>query len=460
VIEPSFKSLSLSDSLLGNLDSLGYVEMTQVQSQTLPLILSGQDVIGQSETGSGKTVAFALGILNQLQPHNLSIQALVLCPTRELATQVAEETRRLARTIDNVKVSVLCGGIPIKRQIESMKHGTHIIIGTPGRIADHLRRESIDLQNLRTCVFDEADRMLDMGFQEEIDYIASQLPAARQTLLFSATFPGEIKQIALRVLREPTHVKADPVQAAPSVKQSFYLTNDESRLDALMTLIASEQAASCLVFCQTRQQSKDVYLALQAKGYSALALHGEMDQRDRDEALVRFANGSVTILVATDVAARGLDIDKLALVINYQLSSDPNSHIHRIGRTGRAGNSGRALTLVTERDRSKVEYLAEAMNQPTTLDTLPNADIAASRANPAPMVTLLIQGGKKQKLRAGDILGALTGADGIDGKHVGKINISTNHTYVAVDRTSAGRAIQKLKSDKIKGKSFRVRAIR
>ncbi len=458
--ELSFKSLSLSDSMLGNLDSLGYEEMTQVQAQTLPLVLSGQDVIGQSETGSGKTVAFALGILSLLDPQDLTIQALVLCPTRELATQVAEETRRLARATNNVKVSELCGGIPVKRQIESLKYGTHIIIGTPGRIADHLRRESINLQNLKMCVFDEADRMLDMGFQNEIDSIASRLPAARQTLLFSATFPEEINKIAQRVLNRPTHIKVEPVKAQPTIEQEFYLTDEDNRLEALMTLLAVEQPLSCLVFCQTRQQSKDVHLTLQGEGFSALALHGEMEQRDRDEALVRFANGSVTVLVATDVAARGLDIDSLELVINYQLSSDPNSHIHRIGRTGRAGNSGRALSLVTERERGNVEYLAATTNQTITLDKLPTIDPAAAAPKPAPMVTILIQGGKKQKLRAGDILGALTGDDGIDGNQVGKIKISSSHTYVAVDRKSAGIAIQKLKSGKIKGKSFRVRIIK
>ena len=458
--ELSFKSLSLSDSMFENLDSLGYLQMTNVQAETLPLVLTGQDVIGQSETGSGKTAAFALGILNLLEPRDLSFQALVLCPTRELATQVAEETRRLARAINNVRVSVLCGGMPVKQQTESLKFGTHIVIGTPGRIADHLRRKSIDLQHLKICVFDEADRMLDMGFQEEIDTISSQLPADRQTLLFSATFPEGIQKIALRVLSEPAHIKVDPIKEQPNIEQAFYLTDEENRLKALKTLLASEQPSSCLVFCQTRQQSKDVHHTLQEQGFSSLALHGEMEQRDRDEALVRFANGSVTVLVATDVAARGLDIDSLELVINYQLSNDTNSYIHRIGRTGRAGKNGRALTLVTDRDRLKVDNIAETTGQPVTLDQLPGIDPTASRAKPAAMVTILILGGKKQKLRAGDILGALTGDEGIDGKQVGKINISSSHTYVAVDRQSAGKAIQKLKSDKIKGKSFRVRMLK
>jgi len=457
--ETSFTSLPLSDSLLSNLDTLGYAEMTPVQAQTLPILLRGKDVIGQSETGSGKTVAFALCILNKLRPEILSIQALVLCPTRELATQVAEETRRLARSINNVKVTVLCGGTPIKRQIESLKYGTHIIIGTPGRVEDHLRRQTLDLANTKVCVLDEADRMLDMGFEEAIKNITNQLPSTRQTLLFSATFPTEIEQIAKRLLRESTHIKVDSIYAKPRIVQEFYSTSDTSRLYALTILLIKEQPMRCLVFCQTRQQSKELHHALGIKGFDALALHGEMDQKDRDQALTRFANKSVTILVATDVAARGLDIDALELVINYQLPGDLNSYIHRIGRTGRAGNSGRALTLVTDADQLKLKNLAALTEQKITTRQLPQLDPNSRGAMAAPMVTLLIYGGKKHKLRPGDILGALTGDNGIDGKHVGKIQVTANHAYVAVTKKFAEQALRKVKADKIKGKSFRILAL-
>ena len=455
----SFTSLPLPQPLLANLDALGYVEMTPIQAQTLPTILSGKDVIGQSETGSGKTVAFALGILNNLQPQNLSIQALVLCPTRELATQVAAETRRLARSINNVKVTVICGGTPIKRQIDSLKHGTHIVIGTPGRIEDHLRRQTLELGKIKVCVLDEADRMLDMGFEEAISNIASELSANRQTLLFSATFPVEIQHVAKQLLTNSSHIKIEPAKTTPRIRQAFYNTSDANRLQTLMALLATEQPLSCLVFCQTRQQSKDVQIALHNKGYNALALHGEMEPRDRDQALVRFANNSVTILVATDVAARGLDIDQLELVINYQLPNDPNNYIHRIGRTGRAGNSGQAITLVTEHDRTKLDNLSATIKQAITTSQLPKIDTDSARVTAAPMVTLLIYGGKKSKLRAGDILGALTGESGIDGKHVGKIQLYPNHAYVAVAKEYAERAIKKLKTDKIKGKSFRIQTL-
>jgi len=459
VTDTSFNTLPLSATIQSNLDSLGYIEMTPVQADALPLILSRRDVIGQSETGSGKTVAFALGILNRLRTDELTLQALTLCPTRELATQVAEETRRLARTINNVKVTVLCGGTPIRHQLDSLRHGTHIAIGTPGRVADHLRRESIDLQRLNTFVLDEADRMLDMGFQEEIEFIASHLPDDRQTLLFSATFPNEIKSISSKLLSNPTHIRTVSAATTPNIEQIFYRTTEDRRLYALTGLIAREQPKSCLVFCQTRQQSKDVYLALLHKGYSALALHGEMEQRDRDEALVRFANGSATILVATDVAARGLDINQLQLVINYQLPNDPDNYIHRVGRTGRAGHNGRALSLVTEHERARADLIADMMQQPISFATLPDHDPAVTAAKPASMVTILIQGGKKQKLRPGDILGALTGGKTIEGRQVGKINSAANHTYVAVERNIATSALQILRSNKIKGKSFRARII-
>jgi ATP-independent RNA helicase DbpA len=457
----SFSTLELHPELLKNLSSLGYTAMTPIQAQGLPSILAGQDVIAQSKTGSGKTVAFGLGLLVNLETKNFSAQSLVLCPTRELADQVAKEIRKLARTTQNVKVLTLCGGAPFRAQAESLEHGAHIVVGTPGRIEDHLRKKTLDLSQLKILVLDEADRMLDMGFQASLDAIVDQTPKTRQTLLFSATYPAEIKSIAKRIMLEPVLAQVASGHDRATIDQHFYQVDDVTeRLRALRLLLLQYSPESALVFCNTKQEAQDIAEELRSHGFSALALHGDLDQRDRDQTLVRFSNKSISVLVATDVAARGLDIDSLDAVINYHIARDPEMHVHRIGRTGRAGNVGAAYSLISEKESYKVALLQDYLGQVIASEPLPARRLLEKPANKPTMATLLIDGGKKQKVRPGDILGALTGANGIKGAQVGKINIFDNRSYVAVRGDAVKQALRKLTEGKLKGRSFRVRLLK
>lgn len=455
-----FAQLALRPELLSNLASLEYRQMTPIQAEALPLILQGRDVIAQARTGSGKTAAFGLGVLQALQVEQYAIQALVLCPTRELADQVAVELRRLARGLPNVKVLTLCGGQPFGPQAQSLQQGAHIIVGTPGRIDDHLRKGNLAFANLRLLVLDEADRMLDMGFQDTLDAIVAQLPDERQTLLFSATFPDKITTLAARLLREPQRVTVQASHTTDSIRQHFYrLQQENQRFAALQRLLLHFLPASSLVFCTTRKDTQEVADALGQAGFSARALHGDMEQKERDQTLVQFANKSISILVATDVAARGLDISGLDAVFNHQLSLDPEVHVHRVGRTGRAGGQGVACTLFTDAENFRLDALADYLQQPLVPEDLPPPASPQQRPSPAPMQTLLIDGGKKDKLRPGDILGALTAGQQLQGSQIGKIQVTDRRSYVAVARQQARLALQLLTEGRLKGRNFRARLL-
>ncbi len=453
-----FSSLNLSSALQDNLASLGYLQMTPIQAQSLPLVLDGKDLIAKAKTGSGKTAAFGLGLLVKLDVNRLAVQALVLCPTRELADQVATEIRRLARTLPNVKLVTLCGGTPTAPQSATLGFGAHIAVGTPGRILKHLEQGTLELDDLKTLVLDEADRMLDMGFGEEINRVISHAPRDRQTLLFSATYPEGIAQMSRGVQRNPVEVSVESLHEESAIEQKLYEVPAGQRLDALTWLLSHYQPGSCVVFCNTKRACNDVADHLAAKGFSALALNGDLEQRERDQVLVRFANGSATILVATDVAARGLDIKELGAVINYELTYDPEVHVHRIGRTGRAGQQGLALSLYQPNEAQRVNFIEEYQQAP-----IPQGDLAGIGRDIKPiapqMVTLSIDAGRKSKVRAGDILGALTGEGGIAGADVGKIQISEQYSYVAVKRQVASAALKRLQEGKIKGRSYRARKL-
>ena len=456
-----FDSLALSKELLTNLSSLKYHEMTPIQAQSLPDILTGKDVIAQSKTGSGKTAAFGLGILQKLNVKKFRVQTLVLCPTRELADQVSKELRRLARTIHNIKILTLCGGTAFGPQVGSLEHGAHIIVGTPGRIEEHLRKGKLNLDNLTTFVLDEADRMLDMGFKDTIESILKFIPPARQTLLFSATFPREIEAMTSSIMRTPIRIENTETHGDDSIQQYVcHLEDDSERVTALQLILLELEPESTIVFCNTRKQVQEVANELVAANFSALALHGELEQKSRDEILVRFSNRSASILVATDVAARGLDISDLDLVINHQIAPELEVHTHRIGRTGRAGNTGQAITLCTPREQYRLDNLESYLE--TSLETrqLPDQALLTKKPFYPAMATLQIDGGRKQKVRPGDILGALTSKGGIEGNEVGKINVFERSTYVAVTQTAAKTALKKLEEGKLKGRSFRVRRIR
>jgi len=453
-----FSSLNLSPALQENLTSLGYLQMTPIQAQSLPLVLDGKDLIAKAKTGSGKTAAFALGLLAKLNVNRLEVQALVLCPTRELADQVAQEIRRLARALPNVKLVTLCGGTQTAPQSATLSFGAHIAVGTPGRILKHLEQGTLELSGLKTLVLDEADRMLDMGFGEEINRVISYAPEQRQTLLFSATYPEGIAQMSRGVQRNPVEVSVESLHEGSAIEQKLYEVPAGQRLDALTWLLSHYQPSSCVVFCNTKRACNDVADHLAAKGFSALALNGDLEQRERDQVLVRFANGSATILVATDVAARGLDIKELGAVINYELTYDPEVHVHRIGRTGRAGQQGLALSLYQPNEAQRVNLIEEYQQAP-----MPQGDLAEIGREIKPiapqMVTLSIDAGRKTKVRAGDILGALTGEGGIAGADVGKIQISEQYSYVAVKRSVGSAALKRLQEGKIKGRTYRARKL-
>lgn len=457
----SFSTVNLQPELLSNLDTLGYTKMTPIQALSLPTILAGKDVIGQGKTGSGKTAAFGLGVLSNLNVKRFRVQALVLCPTRELADQVATDIRTLGRAIHNIKVLTLCGGMPMGPQIGSLEHGAHILVGTPGRILDHLDKDRIDLSELNTLVLDEADRMLEMGFQEALDAIINETPTSRQTLLFSATFPNQIKEIAQRIMREPEMVKVESTHDTSSIQQYFYkVEGTEARDRALELLLLHHQPESAVVFCNTKKEVQSVAEDLHHKGFSVVELHGDLEQRDRDQALVQFANKSISILVATDVAARGLDVDNLDAVFNFELSRDPEVHVHRIGRTGRAGSKGLAFSFFSDSEMHRVAMIDEYMDMPIEPAKLPDASALNNAPYQANMVTIQIDGGKKQKVRPGDILGALTSNDGIDGQYVGKINMLPMRSYVAVHKSVAKKALKKMESGKMKGRQFRARLLK
>jgi ATP-independent RNA helicase DbpA len=455
----TFASLHLPPPLLKNLASLGYAEMTPVQAHSLPPILAGKDVIARAKTGSGKTAAFGIGLLTRLEPSSFRVQALVLCPTRELADQVGKELRRLARCMENIKILSVCGGVPFGPQLGSLEHGAHVVVGTPGRLLDHLRRGSLDLSGLHTLVLDEADRMLDMGFQEDMGALIAAAPTRRQTLLFSATYPDSIGAMSAAIQHAPVEVSVDELHDAGVIEQLLLTVESDQRTEAVVRVLDHYRPEAALVFCNTKIECQEVANALVQRGYGALAIHGDLEQRERDQVLVRFANRSAAVLVATDVAARGLDIKELPAVINYELSRNPEVHTHRIGRTGRAGEQGLAVSLVTPRESRLVEAIEEAQGSPIPRGSLAALTSPPGRPPAPPMVTLCIDGGRRNKLRPGDILGALTGEGGIAGSEVGKIDLFDTHSYVAIARQSVAMALACLGENRIKGRFFRVRRV-
>jgi len=445
--------------MLANIQSLDYEVMTPIQAQSLPLVLEGQDLLAQAKTGSGKTAAFAIGLLNGLDISNYQTQALVLCPTRELADQVSNEIRRLARAMPNTKVLTLCGGKAFGPQLASLEHKPHVVVGTPGRILKHLQKGSLKLGRLNMLVLDEADRMLDMGFQEDIMQIIDKMPRERQTLLFSATYPEEINDISLSIQNEPIDVRVEDPVEENKIKQIFYEIERDQGTEKLIALIHHYRPKSSVVFCNRKDQCQDLADELWRKGFHALALHGDLDQNERDRVLVQFSNKSSSVLIATDVAARGLDIKDLEAVINFELSPDPEVHVHRIGRTGRAGKEGLALSLFMASESPKVSAIEKYQNISVRID---NTSMLKAREHfklIPPMVTLVINGGRKDKVRAGDLLGALTASKLILGKQIGKIDIADHLAYVAVERPISKQALKILSEGKIKGRKFRVRKL-
>jgi len=434
--------------------------MTPIQAQSLPAILKGKDLLAQAKTGSGKTAAFGIGLLHNLESQTYQTQTLVLCPTRELADQVSKEIRRLARAIPNTKILTLCGGKPLGPQLASLEHQPHIVVGTPGRVLKHLEKGSLKLNGLKTLVLDEADRMLDMGFHEDIMRIIDMMPRKRQTLLFSATYPEEIKEISNAIQNDPVDIRVETLHDDKKIKQIFYEIPKGERTKTLVAVLQHYRPESSVVFCNRKQQVKELADELWQQGFHALALHGDLEQKERDQVLVQFSNKSSSILIATDVAARGLDIKDLQAVINFELPHDPEIHIHRIGRTGRAGKEGLALSLFMHSEKPKVEAIEEYQDAPVNIDKTSSLKTRENFRLSPPMVTLCINAGRKDKVRPGDILGALTANTNLPGKQIGKIDLFDNVAYVAVERPIHKQALKILTEGKIKGRKFRVRKLR
>ncbi len=455
----TFAELALSPSLHAGLDALAYTQLTPVQAQSLPAILQGRDVIAQAPTGSGKTAAFGLGLLHRVDPGVMRTQALVLCPTRELADQVGKQLRKLATGIANLKLSVLCGGIPLAPQLASLAHAPHVVVGTPGRVLELVQKDALQLRGIQTLVLDEADRMLDMGFEDAIRALVKRTPKDRQSLLFSATFPDAIRTLGNAMLRDALEVSVDGGAKPASIEERFFETEPARRAPVLASLLLQFKPESAVVFCNMRRDTEEVVGSLAHYGFTALALHGDMEQRDRDEVLVRFSNRSCNVLVASDVAARGLDIDDIGAVVNYELPTDADTYLHRVGRTGRAGRSGLALSLVAAQDHARVALLEARQDRQIRLERIAPMEGKPGNAPQAKMTTLRIDAGRTDKLRPGDIVGALTGDAGLAKDAIGKIDVFATRSYVAIARAQARMALDRLRAGKIKGRKFRVNLV-
>ena len=459
-----FASLNLPAALLEAVRSLGFTRMTPVQAESLPGILAGKDLIVQADPGSGKTAAFGLGMLAGLTQHPIRVQALAVCPTRELADQVSIELRRLARHTPNIKVLTLCGGAPFGAQRASLAQGAHIVVGTPGRLEEHLRKNSLDLSRLLVLVLDEADRMLDMGFAPQLARVVQHAPEARQTLLFSATYPSSISELSRNYQRAPERITVPSTRLAPpeggatdGVEERFYRVPASERIPVLVRWLASARPQSTLVFCNTRRECDEVASELGRLGWVAACIHSDLAQQERLHVMRMFIGKSCSVLAATDVAARGWDISELSAIVNLGLPRDPSVYLHRVGRTGRAGQPGLAVSLISEQDAGPLQAIERSQRRPATFHDLPRALPRSHEPDLPPMVTLLLGAGKKKKLRPGDVLGALTAEGGIDAAEVGAIQIEDAYAYVSVSQKSAEQALLRLTEGPVKGRHVKVR---
>lgn len=460
----SFASLPLSSDILSVVQELGFTQMTPIQSQGIPLLLDGKDIVGRSKTGSGKTAAFILPILQNLNLKQRTVQALILCPTRELSVQVSKEARKFGRRLNELQVVAVYGGVPAREQIISMQSGPQVIVGTPGRVLDLIDRRVLDLHDVKTFILDEADKMLEMGFEDELLNVVERLPRDRQTALFSATFPDTLKSISRKYQKKPVEVKIEGADdTTVAIEQIVYDYEDtDDKIGMLMRILQQHPTDSTLVFCNQKITVNEIVAKFTEQGVPCGALHGDLEQKDRDKVVSLFRNNSYRILIATDVAARGLDIEDLELVINFDFPQQAETYVHRIGRTGRAGKSGTAILLAKPNETLKIlelEHATKGKFQRPKLGFKHQHNIATSHSIAA-MQTISIGAGRKDKLRPGDILGALTNpAVGLKAADVGKIEVKDHHSFVAVNATHASAVLKKLRETKIKGKKFTIKLI-
>jgi ATP-independent RNA helicase DbpA len=460
-----FASLKISADMLAVVGELGYSQMTPIQARSIPVLLQGKDLIGQSKTGSGKTVAFSLPLLERIDLSNRSVQGLILCPTRELCTQVAREIRRLGRRHRGLQVLIVSGGQPSRPQVLALHKGVHIVVGTPGRVLDLIERGRLNLNDVSTLVLDEADRMLDMGFEEDMEIIMDEAPGTRQTVFFSATYPDTIGHLSRKYQHSPARVTIEEEKGtAPAIRQLVFSAEESEKYGRLLQILREHRPESAIAFCNLKVTVAELAERLSQDGMSAEPLHGDLEQRDRDQVLAKFRNGSTRVLVATDVAARGIDIADLDMVINFDLPRDLEAYVHRIGRTGRAGKTGLAATIMTAKEWAKVLEIEEMTGVKMETGTFEQSSLSrtpvASIHRTAEMRTLFIGGGRKQKVRPGDILGALTGeAGGLAASDIGKIEIHDEFSYVAVSSSCANQALEGLRKGRLKGQRFSVKFV-
>lgn len=520
-----FEEMGLSEEIQKAVRYMGFEEASPIQTKAIPAMISGIDLIGQAQTGTGKTAAFGIPLLEKVDPKLKKLQAIVLCPTRELAIQVADEIRNLSRYMHGIKVLPIYGGQDIVKQIRSLKSGTQIVIGTPGRVMDHMRRKTMKLDFVHTVVLDEADEMLNMGFREDIEFVLSGVPEERQTVLFSATMPKPIMEITKKFQNNAKVIKVTKKElTVPNIEQYYYDVKPKKKEEVLSRLLDIYSPRLSVVFCNTKKQVDLLVNALLGRGYFAAGLHGDMKQEQRDRVMQGFRTGKTEILVATDVAARGIDVDEVEAVFNYDLPQDDEYYVHRIGRTGRAGREGRAFSFVSGKEVYKLKEIqrycktkiyaqkvpslndvantkmenilddVERVIEQEDLDMMINAieervnnseftamDMAAAflkiccgmtednktteendwefgdtGAGEDGMVRLFINIGKKQRVRPGDILGAIAGESGMDGKLIGTIDMYDKYTFVEVPREYAREVLNAMKNVKIKGKTVAV----
>ena len=445
----NFSSLHIQPQLLRSLENLGFNIMTSIQKNSLPLILNNKDVLAQAKTGSGKTLSFGIGILNKLNTKKFQVQSLVLCPTRELANQVSHELRKLAQTLHNIKILTLCGGVPMYSQITSLQHQAHIVVGTPGRIIKHLQQNHLALEELNTLVIDEADRMLDMGFLDDIKYIIEKSPTKKQTLLFSATYPKEILFLSKKIQYEAIEITADDIDESNDITEIFYKSTPKDKLNTMLNILELYKPNSTIIFINKKLHAKDISYVLTKNNINNLNIHGDLEQYERNDVIEQFSNKSCSILVATDIASRGLDINNIDLIINYDLPDNYITYIHRIGRTARSGQTGIATSIYTKLDLKKIaEYKTNTITFEDNNFIKEEKNINISPPN----ITIVIEAGKKNKLRPGDILGALTNTDELTSQDIGKISINDKQSYVAIKKEKIQIAYRIIKEGKIKGK--------
>ena len=513
----TFEEMCLDTRIMRAIAEMGFEQPSPIQAQSIPIAVEGKDMIGQARTGTGKTASFGIPMLQRINPKDKNLQAIVLCPTRELAIQSANEIRKLAKFLHGIKVLPIYGGQEISKQIRSLKGGVQIVIGTPGRVMDHLRRHTLKPQTVDIVVLDEADEMLNMGFREDIETILGQLPEERQTMLFSATMPKPILEIAKRYLHEPEIVKVIQKElTVPKIEQYYYEVNPRKKNEVLSRLLDMYDPSLSLVFCNTKRKVDELVADLKGRGYFAEGLHGDMKQSQRDRVMNGFRNGRTDILVATDVAARGIDVDDVEAVFNYDVPQDDEYYVHRIGRTGRAGREGRAFTLVVGKEiyklkdiqrycktkirrqpipsvndvaAIKVEKLLQQAGEliatdglgrmmdlleeyldgsdysatemaaallamqlgETSTQTLPKEEFGDTGAEPG-MVRMFMNIGKKDRVRIGDILGAVAGESGMEGALVGTIDMYDNFSFVEVPQEYAAAVLEAMNHSKIKGR--------